>query len=466
VDIIYDIKQLGVEKFLFNFNTGNNTAFLFVMTNPWTAETKTGELPSEGVNEEWILTVVGSPQAYEDLCSGEIYFDLLGLYEVKIYKDFISDVNLVATVGFQVIEGLVVTGEEISAPTNLVSSAVSDSQIDLSWTDNSGGLFSFQVERSLDINGPFILIDTTPIGQILFSDTGLDSSTEYFYRIRATDGQGDFSEYSNIASDTTLTVNWVPSDDPNTVFWLDQLTIDWKTNLPQELITFNEVPAIEQVSSIEDKIINTESFSQSVSDDQPQVEELGGIRWINNGWQGSNAKWLEYGSYPFTNNGTETYVQIVCQKTLSTIDYAFAHAVNNSAYINLRNNANGRFQVTERGSTQTFHPEGTFVATLNEYMIVALETTPTLLNVYVNGVLDSSAPRALIPYDNTFVEMLYDNYRIVSPGFWRGDTGNFVGYQGIISQAVREQFEGQAAAAHGLDVLPVGHPYKLIPPMI
>lgn len=205
MDLIYNIKQIGVNKLLFDFSVGTNPTFLFVMTNPWTAETKTGELPKEGSDGAWILTVTGVVEPYEDLCSGNIYFDLLGLYPVSIYKDFISEVNLIAEIGFQVVEGGIVP-IVIPAPTNLVATTISDSQIDLSWTDNGAGGFAFVIERKTGV-GSFAEIFQTANGVTFYADDnfgyGLFPSTEYTYRIRATDNIGNFSSYSNEASATT-----------------------------------------------------------------------------------------------------------------------------------------------------------------------------------------------------------------------------------------------------------------------
>ena len=114
----------------------------------------------------------------------------------------------------------------LPAPTGLIATTISSEQIDLSWTDNAGGLYAFQVERSLSSGGPFTLIDTTPVGDTTYPNTELDPLTEYFYRVRATDGMGNFSAYSNEASATTNSnvsdeVQAVLDKMPNTVIQAD-----------------------------------------------------------------------------------------------------------------------------------------------------------------------------------------------------------------------------------------------------
>jgi Domain of unknown function (DUF1929)/Glyoxal oxidase N-terminus/Fibronectin type III domain len=86
-------------------------------------------------------------------------------------------------------------------PTNLTAAAVSRSQINLAWTDNSNNETGFKVYRRK--NGrSFRQIATVGANVSTYSDTGLHRSTTYTYRVRAYNGGGN-SDYSNIASATT-----------------------------------------------------------------------------------------------------------------------------------------------------------------------------------------------------------------------------------------------------------------------
>jgi hypothetical protein len=103
---------------------------------------------------------------------------------------------------------LVVTGVSATpptppaAPTGLTATAVSSSQIDLAWTDNSNNETGFEIERSVDGTN-FTPRATVGAHVTAFQDTGLFASTTYWYRLDATNGGGD-SAYSNVASATTL----------------------------------------------------------------------------------------------------------------------------------------------------------------------------------------------------------------------------------------------------------------------
>jgi len=87
------------------------------------------------------------------------------------------------------------------APSSLMATTVSSSEIDLAWVDNSNDETSFEVERSLDGTN-FSLLTTLAADTTSYPDTGLSAATTYFYRVLASNGAGS-SAFSNVASDTT-----------------------------------------------------------------------------------------------------------------------------------------------------------------------------------------------------------------------------------------------------------------------
>ena len=87
-------------------------------------------------------------------------------------------------------------------PSGLSASAVSSSQINLSWSDNAGDEDSYQVEQSLDgVN--FSVIAVLSADSTSYSDTGLSASTTYYYQVNASNAAAGDSGYSNTASATT-----------------------------------------------------------------------------------------------------------------------------------------------------------------------------------------------------------------------------------------------------------------------
>jgi FtsP/CotA-like multicopper oxidase with cupredoxin domain len=91
-----------------------------------------------------------------------------------------------------------------AAPTGLVATAASSSSIDLSWTDNSNNELYFKIERS-GVTNPltYVPVNTVDADVTSYSDPGLEAFTKYFYRVIASNNDGD-SGPSNEVSATTL----------------------------------------------------------------------------------------------------------------------------------------------------------------------------------------------------------------------------------------------------------------------
>ncbi len=86
-----------------------------------------------------------------------------------------------------------------AAPSNLTATSISTTQIDLAWMDNANNETAFKIERKIGPRGGFEQIATVGANVNTYSDTSLTSAQAHFYRVRATNGNGD-SSYSNTAS--------------------------------------------------------------------------------------------------------------------------------------------------------------------------------------------------------------------------------------------------------------------------
>jgi hypothetical protein len=128
---------------------------------------------------------------------------------------------------FTVIKGLP------TAPSGLSATAVSSSQINLAWTDNSGNDLGFKIERSTDGTN-FLEINT--VAGTTFQNTGLNPGTTYYYRVRAYNALGN-SGYSNVASATTQSAGSVPAAPSNLSLRAvsgSQIDLTWNDNSTNE----------------------------------------------------------------------------------------------------------------------------------------------------------------------------------------------------------------------------------------
>ena len=89
-----------------------------------------------------------------------------------------------------------------TAPNNLIATASSSTQINLTWTPNSQDENGFKLQISLD-QSTWNTIYTAQAGETSYSNTGLNSTTTYYYRVFAYNDIGN-SDYSNIGNAKTF----------------------------------------------------------------------------------------------------------------------------------------------------------------------------------------------------------------------------------------------------------------------
>jgi len=117
----------------------------------------------------------------------------------------------------------------LAIPDSLSAKAVSFSQIDLSWSDNSENETGFGIERSLDGVANWMEIASVAENDTAYSDSLLNPSTLYYYRVRAAKLYG-YSDYSTIAHAKTMEEPLPPEAPDNlvaSVIASDQINLSW-----------------------------------------------------------------------------------------------------------------------------------------------------------------------------------------------------------------------------------------------
>lgn len=139
-----------------------------------------------------VATVGAGTVTYSDtgLSEGKTYYYRVSAYNAEGDSPDSNEASAVTMLG---------------APSGLIASAVSYTQINLSWTDNSGAESEFIISRAGVSGGPYTEIATVSANSTSYSDTGLTFGTTYYYRVQAVNDE-TASVYSNEASATALII--------------------------------------------------------------------------------------------------------------------------------------------------------------------------------------------------------------------------------------------------------------------
>jgi galactose oxidase-like protein/fibronectin type III domain protein len=117
-----------------------------------------------------------------------------------------------------------------AAPTNLIATTLSSSQIRLTWTDASTNESGFKIERCKGGGCiTFVQIAQVGAGVTTYTNTGLSSGSKYRYRVRAFNSVGH-SSYSSTAQATTSGAPAAPSNLAARLTAPREITLTWTDN--------------------------------------------------------------------------------------------------------------------------------------------------------------------------------------------------------------------------------------------
>jgi len=130
-------------------------------------------------------------------------------------------------------EASATTGRIPDAPTNLLTKLLDNRHIELTWQDNSDDESGFAVERKLDENGQWTLLDSLTFNQTVFHDSIVTEGVVQCYRVSAYNQWGN-STCSNTACLSTTFVPAAPSNMVAHGINKNQIRLNWQDNSNNE----------------------------------------------------------------------------------------------------------------------------------------------------------------------------------------------------------------------------------------
>src|SRR5262249_18100795 len=129
-----------------------------------------------------------------------------------------------------------------SAPSNLSSSIISSTQIDLSWSDNSNNEDGFQLQRCTGTLASCPDANFQQIAQLgpnvtSFNNAGLQVQTIYTYRVRAFNSAGSSTNSNSVEATTQAApppLTSAPSNLTSSIVSYSQLNLSWTDNSSNE----------------------------------------------------------------------------------------------------------------------------------------------------------------------------------------------------------------------------------------
>ncbi len=122
-----------------------------------------------------------------------------------------------------------------AAPSGLTATAVSSSQVNLAWTDNSSNESNFIVARGTTSGGPYTDIATLGANVTSYNNTGLAASTTYYYVVRASNAAGSSANSAQASASTPSATPAAPSGLTATAVSASQINLAWTDNSANEL---------------------------------------------------------------------------------------------------------------------------------------------------------------------------------------------------------------------------------------
>jgi galactose oxidase len=95
-------------------------------------------------------------------------------------------------------------GGPTPAPSGLLAAAISNAQVNVTWTASGGTVDHYEVDRKQSMSAPFVKIANVASASTSFTDLSVTGSVAYLYQVRAVSSSGSSSPPSNMDLATTV----------------------------------------------------------------------------------------------------------------------------------------------------------------------------------------------------------------------------------------------------------------------
>ena len=180
---------------------------------------------SEPMNNSTINSTTFRVNAGSDI-AGQIAYNssnYTATFTPSAQLNYNTDYTVTVSTGAQDLAGNAITGtytfffstisDMPNIPASFSATALSASQIRLTWQDNSTNETGFAIERSASSTGPWSSIYLAPANTTSYIDTGLTAGTVYYYHIYAFNLSGS-SDFSSPSPATTAAAPTAPPTAP------------------------------------------------------------------------------------------------------------------------------------------------------------------------------------------------------------------------------------------------------------
>ena len=177
-----------------------------------------------------------------------------------------------------------------NAPSALVATAANATTVNVTWADNADNEAGFIIERSTD-GIDWIEIATVGPNVKSYSDATVTPSTQYFYRVRATNAGGD-SDFSNADDAITPAMPTIPAGPTNLVASAassSTINLTWSdaSNNESGFVIERSLNGTSGWTQVGMTAANTENFSDATA--SPSTKYFYRVRAVNDAGQSANS---------------------------------------------------------------------------------------------------------------------------------------------------------------------------------